>query len=88
MTGREALLAGLVVVAVGIAFADSSIVVLALPDLYADFDTTIVAVSWVVTAYNVAIALGAALLFPATVERPRFRGPRSQAWGSRHSYTS
>jgi hypothetical protein len=54
----------LVAVAVGVAFADSSIVVLALPELYTQFHTTIVRVSWVVTAYNAAVAVAAlALVF-------------------------
>ena len=48
--------------AVAIAFADSSIVVLALPQLYRRFDTTIEGVSWVVTAYNLAVAVTALLL--------------------------
>jgi MFS family permease len=42
---------------VGLAFADSSIVVLALPQLYGQFQTSIEGVSWVLTAYNVAVAL-------------------------------
>ncbi len=42
---------------VAVAFADSSIVVLALPDLYGAFDTTIVGVSWVITSYNVVVAV-------------------------------
>lgn len=50
--------------AVGAAFADSSIVVLALPDLYGAFDTTIVGVSWVITSYNVAVAAAALALLP------------------------
>jgi MFS family permease len=51
-------------VAVAVAFADSSIVVLALPELYGQFNTSIEGVSWVVTAYNLAVALTAlALLF-------------------------
>ncbi len=53
--------AGLLV-AVAMAFADSSIVVLALPDLYVDLGTTIVGVSWVVTAFNVATAVACLLL--------------------------
>src|SRR3954469_5434501 len=57
MAGRRILVA-LVVAAVGVAFADSSIVVLALPELYTKFDTTIERVSWVVTAYNAAVAAG------------------------------
>src|SRR5206468_6140323 len=53
-----------VTAAVAIAFADSSIVVLALPELYGRFDTTIEGVSWVVTAYNLAVAATAlALVF-------------------------
>jgi predicted MFS family arabinose efflux permease len=49
----------LIAVAVAVAFADSSIVVLALPELYARFDTSIVGVSWVITAYNLVVAVGA-----------------------------
>jgi predicted MFS family arabinose efflux permease len=57
-------LAAPVAAAVAIAFADSSIVVLALPELYGRFHTTIEGVSWVVTAYNVAVAATAlALVF-------------------------
>jgi hypothetical protein len=48
--------------AVAIAFADSSIVVLALPELYRRFNTTIQGVSWVVTAYNLAVAVTALVL--------------------------
>jgi predicted MFS family arabinose efflux permease len=51
-----------VAAAVAVAFADSSIVVLALPDLYGRFQTTIEGVSWVITAYNVAVAATALLL--------------------------
>jgi MFS family permease len=51
-----------VAVAVAVAFADSSIVVLALPELYGRFDTTIEGVSWVVTAYNASVALVALAL--------------------------
>ena len=49
----------LVAVAIGVAFADSSIVVLALPDLYGHFHTSIEGVSWVVTAYNASVAVAA-----------------------------
>jgi len=55
---REAAIA----VAVAVAFADSSIVVLALPEVFQRFDTTIEGVSWVVTAYNLAVALTALAL--------------------------
>jgi predicted MFS family arabinose efflux permease len=53
------LLTALVAAAVAIAFADSSIVVLALPELYGHFHTSIEGVSWVVTAYNAAVAVAA-----------------------------
>jgi MFS family permease len=48
--------------AVAIAFADSSIVVLALPELYTRFHTSLEGVSWVVTAYNLAVAVTALVL--------------------------
>ena len=49
-------LAALVAAAVAIAFADSSIVVLALPELYVQLHTSIEGVAWVITAYNAALA--------------------------------
>jgi MFS family permease len=61
---RHALLAACVTVAVAAASADSSIVALALPQLYGEFHTSIVGVSWVLTAYNVAVAAAALLLLP------------------------
>jgi hypothetical protein len=51
-----------VAAAVAVAFADSSIVVLALPELYGRFHTSIEGVSWVVTAYNLAVAVTALVL--------------------------
>jgi predicted MFS family arabinose efflux permease len=59
-------------VAIGVAFADSSIVVLALPDLYGHFHTSIEGVSWVVTAYNAAVAVAAFGLI-ALIHRIRAR---------------
>jgi MFS family permease len=47
----------LVIAAVGLAFADASVVALALPDLYGEFDTSIVGVSWVLTTYALVVAL-------------------------------
>src|SRR5262249_9592312 len=58
VTVRLAALVG----AVAIAFADSAIVVLALPDLLAQYDVSINGVAWVVTAYNVALAAAALTL--------------------------
>src|SRR6185295_15344817 len=56
---RTSLLGAVVVVAVGLAFADASVVVLALPDLYREFDTSVVGVSWVLTAYAIVVTLAA-----------------------------
>lgn len=57
--------------AVGVAFSDSSIVVLALPELYTHFKTSIVGVSWVITAYNLVVAVGALALIPLVGRFPR-----------------
>jgi MFS family permease len=55
--GRHAALRSIALAAaVAVAFADSSIVVLALPQLLAEFDTSITPVSWVITAYNLVVA--------------------------------
>src|SRR5437763_2185216 len=70
--GRSPILVAFVVVAVAVAFADSSIVVLALPELYTKFHTTIERVSWVVTTYNAAVAV-AALALVVFVHRLRAR---------------
>jgi MFS family permease len=56
--------------AVGIAFADSSIVVIALPDVLRQFDTSITGVAWVVTAYNLALALASLALVLFARRRP------------------
>jgi MFS family permease len=64
-----------VAASVAVAFADSSIVVLALPDLYGAFDTTIVGVSWVITSYNLVVAVVALVL----VLRARRLEPRRLA---------
>jgi MFS family permease len=57
-------------VSVAVAFADSSIVVLALPELYVELQTTIPGISWVVTAYNLAVVVGAFCLL-AFIRRVR-----------------
>jgi hypothetical protein len=63
----------LVAALVAIAFADSSIVVLALPQLYSRFETSITGVSWIVTSYNAAVAVTAlALVFFVHRFRARF----------------
>ena len=61
---RARLLTLAVAAAVAVAFADSSIVVLALPDIYGAFDTSIVGASWVITSYNLVVAVVALALVP------------------------
>jgi len=60
------LLALAVGASVAVAFADSSIVVLALPELYTDFHTSLVGVSWVITSYNLVVVVAAFVLVPFT----------------------
>ena len=50
---RVALLA----LAVGLVLADGSVVTLGLPDVLTDFEASPQAVSWVLTAYNLALAV-------------------------------
>jgi predicted MFS family arabinose efflux permease len=64
---------GALLATVAIAFADSSIVVLALPDLLGQFDVSITEVAWVVTAYNLALAVVA---FALVRFAPRAGGKR------------
>ncbi len=45
--------------AVGVVLADSSIVVLALPDIYRDLDTSVFGVTWVLVSFNLVMALAA-----------------------------
>ncbi len=70
--------AGLLALAVAVAFADSSIVVLALPELLGAFETSIEPVSWVVTSYNVAVAVVALALIPFV---GRLNAARLTRWG-------
>jgi MFS family permease len=66
----RSVLVAAIAVAVAVAFADSSIVVLALPELYGTFDTSIEGVAWVITSYNLVLAV-AALLLVVVVHRIR-----------------
>lgn len=70
MAVSPTLAAALLVLAVAVAFADSSIVVIALPELLGQFDTTIPAVSWVITAYNLTVAVVALALVPVLRRMP------------------
>ncbi len=51
---RRSLLLGL---AIGLVFADSSVVTLALPDVLSEFDVEITTVAWVLTTYNLVLAV-------------------------------
>ena len=55
LTGTRAALA----IAVGIVLADSSVVVLALPEIYRELDVSVTAVAWVLIAFNLVLALAA-----------------------------
>src|SRR5436190_20402660 len=70
---RRRLLTFAVAASVAVAFADSSIVVLALPDLYGAFNTSIVGVSWVITSYNLVVAVvgGGVALFGRRLDARR-----------------
>ncbi len=52
-----AMRSGLVGLAIGLALADSSIVTLALPDILREFDVDVATVAWVLTSFNLALAL-------------------------------
>lgn len=57
-------LAAMLALAVSLAFADTSIVMLGLPEIYAELGGSVLEVSLVATAYNVVVALAAFALLP------------------------
>ena len=59
--------------AIGMALADSSVVTLALPDVLREFDVEITTVAWVLTSYNLVLAL---LAVPAAFVARRRPGAR------------
>lgn len=63
---------------VGLVLSDSSIVVLALPEIFRQFDTSIEGVSWVLISFNLAIAL---MAVPGAWFARRFGPGRSAAVG-------
>ena len=67
MTWRRALLA----VGVGLALADSSIVTLAVPEILGDFDVAITSVAWVLTSFNLVLAVAAVPAAYVSRRRPR-----------------
>jgi MFS family permease len=70
VAARQRIVIAFLIGAVGLAFADASVVALALPDLYGEFDTSIVGVSWVLTTYALAVAITA---IPVAVAHRRVR---------------
>ena len=67
MSHRSALLA----LGVGLALADSSIVTLALPEILGQFDVAITSVAWVLTSFNLVLALLAVPAAYVSRRRPR-----------------
>ena len=61
---RRAAAKALLVIAVALAFADSSIVMLGLPEIYGELDASIPGVSLVITSYNLVVAIAAFALVP------------------------
>ena len=64
--------------AVGLVLADSSIVILALPDIYRDLDTSVAGVTWVLVSFNLVVALAAV---PAAHVARRVGPGRTAAFG-------
>ncbi len=64
--------------AVGLILADSSVVVLALPQIYREFDTSVSAVTWVLVSFNLVMALAAV---PAAHLARRVGPGRAAAFG-------
>jgi MFS family permease len=58
-------------VAVGLALADSSIVTLALPEILGQFDVAITSVAWVLTSFNLVLAVLAVPAAYVSRRRPR-----------------
>jgi MFS family permease len=59
-----------VALAVGLVLADASVVILALPAIYREYNARVADVAWVVTAFNLAIALAALPAARLATRRP------------------
>jgi predicted MFS family arabinose efflux permease len=64
--------------AVGVVLADSSVVVLALPDIYRDLGTSVFGVTWVLVSFNLVMAVAAV---PAAIVARRVGPGRAAAVG-------
>jgi MFS family permease len=62
---------GLLGLAIGLALADSSIVTLALPEILGQFDVGVTTVAWVLTSFNLVLALSALPAAYLARRRPR-----------------
>jgi MFS family permease len=69
---------GALALAVGLVLADSSIVVLALPEIYRELDTSVAGVTWVLVSFNLVMALAAV---PAALVARRVGPGRAAAVG-------
>ena len=67
-----------ILVAVAIVLSDSSIVVLALPEIFREFGTSVEGVSWVLISFNLGLALVAV---PGAIAARRFGPGRTAALG-------
>ena len=65
-------------VAVAMVLADASVVVLALPDMLTALDASVTGISWVITAFNLAVAIAAV---PAAIAARRLGAVRVEAAG-------
>ena len=74
--GRELIWAG----TVGLVLADSSVVTLALPEMLRQFESTVVGVSWVLTVFNLVLAL--AVLPAARLAAGRGARGAAAVWGA------
>ena len=59
MSADQKRLRAALALAVGVVLADSSVVVLALPEIYRELDVSVTAVTWVLVAFNLVLALAA-----------------------------
>ncbi len=68
---RPAASTALLGLGVGLALADSSVVTLALPEILGEFDVDVTTVAWVLTSYNLALAVLAVPAAYVARRRPR-----------------
>ncbi len=82
MSPRAGALRAALAVVVGLVLADSSVVVLALPEIYRELDVSVSAVTWVLIAFNLVLAIAA---LPAAAAARGWDRPGSRSAGSSSS---